>query len=181
MWNCGQRGYAEVISCLGDVDNARIVACTSDDDHEEEPRVILYLHFEAVNDTLWYFPKQPMMSLEAIIALNNRIAEEAAAKHLEPFVPNAPDDTDNWPPFPFPYIGRVPDGWEVTERFFVDKTGMGRQFEPALTIDEFRMFIYDHILDHPEDGYAIIEEGPFQVIVAAMKRTRRDLANRFDI
>jgi hypothetical protein len=118
-----------------------------------------------------------MMSLEAIIAINNRIAEEAAAKHLEPFLPSSPDDTDNWPPYPFPNLGRVPDGWEVTEEFFVDKTGFGRHSEPALTIDEFKTFAYDHILDHPEDGFAVIEEGPFQMVVAALKRTRQDVAD----
>lgn len=121
-----------------------------------------------------------MMSLEAIIALNKQAAAEAEKKKLVPFVPNGPDDTDQWPPFPFPNLGRVPDGWEVAERFFVDKTGWGRHSEPALTIEEFRTFVYDHILDHPEHGYAIIEEGPFQVIVAALKRTRRDIADRLN-
>jgi hypothetical protein len=119
-----------------------------------------------------------MMSLEAIIALNNQIAEEAAKKHLVPFVPDGPDDVEKWPPFPFPNLGRVPDGWEVAERFFVDKTGWGRSSEPALTVDEFRMSVHDHIMDHPDHGYAIIEEGPFQVIVAALQRSRREIADR---
>jgi hypothetical protein len=72
----------------------------------------------------------------------------------------------------------VPEGWEVAETFFVDATGHGRRSEPALTIDEFRSQIHSHITGHPEHGYAIIEEVPFQVIVAALQRTRRDVGNR---
>jgi len=125
-----------------------------------------------------HFPFHRMMSLETIIALNNQIADEAIRNDLAPFVPDGPEATDDWPPFPFPNLGHVPDGWQVAEQFFVDKTGLGRSSEPALTVDQFRSSVHDHIMDHPEHGYAIIEEGPFQVIVAALQRTRRDLADR---
>ncbi len=128
--------------------------------------------------TLALAPLNLMMSLEAIIAINNQAAAEAEKKRLSPFVPSGPDATNDWPPFPFPSLGRVPDGWEVAETFFVDATGHGRQGEPALTIEEFRSQIFNNITDHPDHGYAIIEEGPFQVIVAALQRTRHDVANR---
>ena len=120
------------------------------------------------------------MSLEAIIAINNQAAAEAEKKRLVPFVPSGPEATNDWPPFPFPSLGRVPDGWDVAETFFVDKTGHGRQSEPALTIDEFRSQIHSHITAHPEHGYAIIDQGPFQVIIAALQRTRREIANRLE-
>jgi hypothetical protein len=119
-----------------------------------------------------------MMSLEAIIAINKQAAAEAEKKRLTPFVPDGPEATKDWPPFPFPSLGRVPDGWEVAETFFVDTTGHGRASEPALTIDEFRLQIHRHITDHAEHAYAIIENGPFQVIIAALERTRRDIAHR---
>src|SRR4051794_488817 len=121
-----------------------------------------------------------MMSLEAIIAVNKKAAADAEKKRLAPFVPDSPDDTNDWPPFPFPNLGGVPEGWETAETFFVDKTGHGRRSEPALTVEEFTAIVHEHIMDHPEHGYAITEEGPFQVIVSAMQRTRRDIANRLN-
>lgn len=118
------------------------------------------------------------MSLEAIIALNERIAADAAENHLAPFVPDGPEDADSWPPFPFPSLGQVPDGWEAAEHFLVDATGGGRTSEPALTVEQFRTCLRDHITDHPDHGYAITEEGPFQLVVSALRSTRQDLIDR---
>ena len=97
-----------------------------------------------------------------------------------PCLSDGPDDAEEWPPFPFPNLGRVPDAWEFYERFFVEKTGLGRSSEPAMTVEEFRSRVRDHIMDHPGHGFAIIEEGQFQVIVAALNRSRRDVAGRLD-
>lgn len=113
-----------------------------------------------------------MMSLEQIIALNEQIAAEARQEGLQPYTPAGPDETDQYPPFPFPNLGQVPDGWEEADTFFVDKTGVGRSSEPALTIEQFRTLLYDYIADHPDHAYAITEEGPFQVVVSALRRTR---------
>lgn len=115
------------------------------------------------------------MSLEQIVALNERIAAEAQQADKEPYTPGSPDDVDAYPPFPFPNLGHVPEGFEVADTFFVDKTGMGRSYEPALTIEQFRTLLYDHIADHPDHAYAIIEEGPFQVVVGALQRVREDV------
>ena len=120
----------------------------------------------------------PIMSLEAIAVLNREVAEQAAKKHLTPFVPYGAEEANHWPPFPFPSLGQVPGGWEVTKQFLVDGTGFGSHSAPALTVEELREAVRRHILNHPDDGYAIIEEGPFQVIVAALRRTRRELSER---
>ena len=117
-----------------------------------------------------------MMSLEAIRALNEKIAIEAENLSLEPYTPAGPDETDDYPPFPFPSLGKIPEGWEETESFFVDKTGVGRESEPALTIEQFRTLLHDHIADHPSHAYAITEEGPFQLVVSALVRSRAAIA-----
>ena len=116
---------------------------------------------------------QRMMSLEAIIALNEQIAAEAAEKNLIPFVPNGEADVEQWPPFPFPNIGYLePDGWEKTEAsWFVDKTGVGLDWEPALSVRQFKAALADHIADNPCDGLAIVEEGEFPAVVAAFRPT----------
>jgi len=78
-----------------------------------------------------------MMSLGAIIAINEEIAAEAAQEERIPFVPDRPENVDRWPPFPFPNLGYYePPGWEATdEQWFVDATGHGAEDEPALTVN----------------------------------------------
>lgn len=113
-----------------------------------------------------------MMSLEVIIAVNEQIAAEAAAEGLFPFVPNGPDDVDRWPPFPIPNLGyHEPDGWEKTDNWFVDKTGVGRSDEPALTVEQFKRQLRRYILENPGQGFAISEEGECQVVISAFRRT----------
>jgi hypothetical protein len=76
-----------------------------------------------------------MMSLEAIRYVNQQIGARAAQEGLVPYVPFNADETDYYPPFPFPHLGYYqPDDWERTEaHWFIDKTGWGREEEPALT------------------------------------------------
>jgi hypothetical protein len=52
----------------------------------------------------------------------------------------------------------------------VDKTGHGLDLEPALTWKQFRKRLVGYILRHPQDGFAITEEGEFQVVVSAFRR-----------
>ena len=113
-----------------------------------------------------------MMSPETIRALNEQAAAEAAEKQRVPFVPDGPDDAERWPPFPFPNLGdHRPPGWEITDgSFFVDKTGLGRPTEVALTVERFRNLLRDYIAENPGHGFAITEEGPFQLVVSAMKK-----------
>ena len=48
--------------------------------------------------------------------------------------------------------------------FFVDHSGLGQRGEPALTASEFMDCLMDGV------GYAIVEEGPFQVKIGVFKR-----------
>jgi hypothetical protein len=112
-----------------------------------------------------------MMSLRAIIAVNQEIAAEAAQERLVPYVPFNLDEIDFWPPIPFPNLGYFePDGWEKTDQsWFVDKTGVGRSKEPAMTLDQFKRAIREYVRKNPGHGFAITEEGEFQATISAFR------------
>ena len=111
-----------------------------------------------------------MMSIEVLIAVNNEIARKAAKQRLYPYVPSSTDEVES--PFSFPNMGSLkPGGWRKTgETWFVDKTGHGIDDEPALTWQQFRRRLAGYILRHPSHGFAITEEGEFQVVVSAFQR-----------
>ena len=111
-----------------------------------------------------------MMSLEVLVAVNNQIARQAAREGLVPYVPASADEAVT--PFAFPNIGSLkPRGWKRSgQTWFVDKTGHGETWEPALTWRQFRQRLTGYILRHPGHGFAITEEGEFQVVVSAFRR-----------
>jgi hypothetical protein len=110
------------------------------------------------------------MSLSQIQQINEEIAAEAAAERREPWVP-WPQDIERWqeqvrhgiaPRIPFPNLGTYePEGWELLEQFFVDSTGWDLHDAggPAMSVAEF----IDAL--EPGYGYAIVEQGPFQVYI----------------
>ena len=112
-----------------------------------------------------------MMSLEAIRHLNTNIAVEVAERELVPYVPADAEEVDYWPPIPFPDLGYLqPDGWERTDQtWLVDKTGHGHDWEPALTVEQFKRRVRAYVMENPGHGFAITEEGPFQVYVTAFR------------
>jgi len=100
-----------------------------------------------------------MMSAEQIRALSQEAAIEAAEENRVPFI-TWEEDLNTMPPFPFPFLGNyVPDGWELEETYFVDSSGFGQEYEPALTANHFLKKI------KVGKGYAIREAGEFQVVV----------------
>lgn len=65
----------------------------------------------------------------------------------------------------------VPDGFmEIESPLFVDKTGMGRDYEPALSIEQFVRKVNSLVEEHPEVYLAIVEEGQFQVHIGVFRR-----------
>ena len=112
-----------------------------------------------------------MMSLAAIVSVNEEIAAEAARKGRVPFVPSSPKDVSRWPTFPFPNLGFYePKGWEKTDTcWFVDKTGLGYESEAALTVEGFKCELRGYIAANPRHGFAITEEGPFQAVISAFQ------------
>lgn len=114
-----------------------------------------------------------MMSLLDISAVNEKIAARAAREGRQPFVLGRPEDVERWPPFPFPNLGcQRPKGWVQVDSWFVDKTGHGYEGEPGLTHKQFKQFkqlLQGYVRNNPGHGFAIVEEGPFQVVIVAFR------------
>jgi len=110
------------------------------------------------------------MSLDVLVAVNNEIARKAAREGLVPYVPSSADEAVT--PFFCPNIGSLnPRGWKKTgESWFVDKTGHGLNSEPALTWRRFQRYLAGYLLRYPQHGFAVTEEGEFQVVVSAFRR-----------
>lgn len=119
-----------------------------------------------------------MMSASAICQMSREIAEEAAEEARAPFIVDIHDieefQAGRMRRIRIPNFGDyVPAGWErvgndYDDWFFCDKTG-GPKDGPALTIDEFVARLAANVREHPEYGYAIVEEGQFQLYVAAFR------------
>ena len=118
-----------------------------------------------------------MMSASAIRSLSREAAEEAAAENKEPLVLE-PEDVEDWRTrcgVSIPNLGdHRPAGWDIVGDYddwlFVDKSGMGAPDEPALTISQFLDRMEQLVAEHPDWGYGIVEEGQFQLYVAAFRR-----------
>ena len=103
-----------------------------------------------------------MMTGETIRQLSDEQAAKAAAEAREPLV--AWCDRDR-AVFRCPNIGSYrPKGWRLVRELFVDKSGFGQPGEPALTAEQF--------LDEVKEGfgYAIIEEGQFQIYIGEFEQ-----------
>jgi len=125
-----------------------------------------------------------MYDQQTIEQMSRDAALQAAEESREPFIV-WPEDLDNIPPFPFPFLGDYcPDNWEpvtLTEgrgvyfgdnpphgAYFVDASGFGQPGEGgALTIGEFVELL------EPGFGYALVKTGQFQVKVAKYERTQQ--------
>jgi hypothetical protein len=96
-----------------------------------------------------------MMSLATIRELAREQAERAASEGIEPLIIWDREDIRS-----IPNIGdHEPEGWELVESHFVDSSGFGSPGEPALTLDQFMAKL---VMGR---GYAIIQEGQFQIYV----------------
>ena len=105
-----------------------------------------------------------MLDISTIRRMSREAAKKAASEGLEPYI-LWPGEEDDFPPFPFPFIGDYrPKGYRLCKKYFVDSSGLGAEDEPALTIDRFIKCL------KPGRGYAVIEAGQFQVIVGEFKK-----------
>lgn len=111
-----------------------------------------------------------MIGIDSIRERNERVAQEAAAKRLTPFVYFTAEDVK--PGFPFPFIGdHRPQGWTLVDDHFVDSSGLGAPDEPALTADQFVQVVKDRIAATDGTvGWALISAGQFQVYVGEFTR-----------
>ncbi len=117
-----------------------------------------------------------MMSSQTIRHLAQQQARRAAKAKAQPLVIEGEDMPDDVRLFEYvrhmPNIGDYrPRGWRLVEHRLVDKTGFGLESEPALTIPGLLWWVRS---EGPGHGYAIIEEGQFQVVVGRFQPTRRE-------
>jgi hypothetical protein len=133
-----------------------------------------------------------MMDLASLEYVNRRATARAAKAKRVPLMVDQRDidaaKRGDLSGVQIPYIdGRTPRGWRRVdiskwypnptdcrgkvygrETFFVDKSGLGAPGEPALTFGEFLEVM------RPGYGYAVTEEGPFQVYVGVFERCDRE-------
>lgn len=103
-----------------------------------------------------------MLSLEYIQALQDEDTRKAKKEGLVPYIAKVYGDKGT---YNVPRLGLwVPDGYEVTNTYFVDKTGLGTDREPALTVNQFLRQVKKGY------GYAIKEEGQFQIYIREFKK-----------
>ena len=103
-----------------------------------------------------------MMGLEAIEAMSREAAQRAAELGQEPLTAFVDGDKAV---LKCPKLGDyVPDGWTLKEKLFVDNTGWGSEGEPALTVKQFLAKVKEGL------GYAIVEEGQFQVYIGVFEK-----------
>lgn len=128
-----------------------------------------------------------MMSIATIERFQAEAALRAANAKLEPWIV-WPEDVGNLERLSrIPNIGTyLPDGWRRVDSvdeigphrsqyatgkpdgkrgYFVDKSGFGGPGDPALTVQEMADLL------KPGYGYAIVEEGQFQITIGVFKKT----------
>jgi hypothetical protein len=114
-----------------------------------------------------------MMSIEYILKLSKEQGSAASRADLQPRVFfNAADRKANFSSIPNMGQYRASKhGWRLVEHETVDKSGFGAEDEPALTVRGFQSWMarYD---DKPGIGWAIIEEGQFQVVIGRFENKR---------
>jgi hypothetical protein len=109
-----------------------------------------------------------MMSLETMRDMAVERAGIAAEQSLTPYLVRG-DELDEWrsgnySTLPFPNIGdHRPDGWEMVDSLFCDSSGIGQPDEPALTASQLINLLEIGY------GYAIIQEGQFQLYLGKFK------------
>jgi hypothetical protein len=108
--------------------------------------------------------------LDVIRRMSEQAGERARQYNKMPYHPENDEEIDLWHAFPFPQLGvYCPDGWEEDEetRWLCDSTGMGLPNEPAHTADQLKKAVKSYLKEHPHAGFAIVENGQFQVVVSA--------------
>lgn len=101
-----------------------------------------------------------MFSIETIRAMNKEAARKAKGK--KPYIARHNQDEGV---FKCPNFGDYrPDGYKLIDQLFVDSSGFGSENEPALTAEQFLAEV------EQGKGYAIIEQGQFQVWIGVFEK-----------
>jgi hypothetical protein len=116
-----------------------------------------------------------MMGIETIKMLENKAARKAAKEKKRPYMPYDENEIrsygENGVTFPFPNIGSYrPEGWTLVDEVMCDKTGLGAEWEPALTTDQLKKKLLHDYAQEETYGYAIISEGQFQIVLGVFEQ-----------
>jgi hypothetical protein len=111
-----------------------------------------------------------MLSLESVKDIAQEAAREAEEEGREPssikgFDPAAPRDFIRRIPFLGDYI---PRGWEhpeLIDDLFVDSSGQGSDYEPALSVNQFAAKLHEFQISGINWGFGISQAGEFQVYI----------------
>jgi hypothetical protein len=116
-----------------------------------------------------------MMSLGTIRAMSAEAAEKARKAKKLPTTFFDENDVEEF--FAghkgrvFPNLGDyVPKGWKLVSHLWCDSSGVGQPDETALTRDQLRAKIAEHVRDGNEYGYGVIEAGQFQLGLGMFKK-----------
>lgn len=100
-----------------------------------------------------------MYNIAEIKKMNRKVAKKAGGK--KPYIVKENGEITGM----IPNFGNYrPKGFTLVETYFVDSSNYGRPGEAALTFDEFREKVKKGF------GYAIIEQGQFQVYVGEFEK-----------
>ena len=111
-----------------------------------------------------------MMSESYIASLEEEAGKKARRLKLKPrvYTPEMLATLGQRGGCGIPSLGSYrPVGWNCVEDKLCDKTGMGSEREPALTLAGLMKWI----AANPTSGFAMVSEGQFQVVVGRFERT----------
>ena len=105
-----------------------------------------------------------MMSASQIADIADQAARKAKRAHRQPLVFESQHHVEG-AYYTLPNLGSYrPKGWKLEEYRTVDKYGIDFS-GPAMTLPAMLAWFKVHLTDPETSGYAMIEEGQFQVVV----------------
>jgi hypothetical protein len=122
-----------------------------------------------------------MMSLATIRRMSDEAAARAQRRKTKPFSFYDEDHVERFFDLltdeRFPNLGsRAPKGWSKVDELFCDHSGFGSPGAPALTLDELRVRIVQHVRDGNRYSYGITEIGQFQLYLGVFVESKAKVA-----
>lgn len=117
-----------------------------------------------------------MMSLSSIRHLSDEAAKQARKSKVVPLILGDAADVDHLgaPGYRIPNLGsHVPKGWKMLDHWMCDASGVGADWEPALTQAQLKTKIKGLISEGKLYGYAVVEQGSFQVVLGVFEKQGR--------
>lgn len=92
-------------------------------------------------------------------ALARRAVADAKRRKLTPLAVT-PGIVQNWPPFPFPYLGDyLPDGWKLNEVYIVTNAYFSEVTNDVISQQAFQEILARHAVSDRVYGYGVLQIG----------------------